>query len=67
MIAREIWRIISQIRASGIATVIVDKNYRAVASIADRAVVLVKGKVVFDDDARKLIGSRETMHEHLGV
>jgi len=67
LIAREIWRIISEIRAGGIATVIVDKNYRAVAGIADRAVVLVKGKIVFDDVAQKLIGSRETMLEHLGV
>jgi len=67
LIAREIWRIISGIRAGGIATVIVDKNYRAVAAIADRAVVLVKGRIVFDDVAQKLIGSRETMLEHLGV
>ena len=67
LIAREIWRIISGIRAGGIATVIVDKNYRAVAAIADRAVVLVKGRIVFDDVAQKLISSRETMLEHLGV
>jgi len=67
LIAREIWRIISEIRASGIATIIVDKNYRAVAGIADRAVVLVKGQVVFDDAAQNLVGSRETMQQHLGV
>jgi len=67
LIAREIWRIVSEIRAGGMATVIVDKNYRAVAGIADRAVVLVKGRVVFEDDASKLIGSRETMQQYLGV
>lgn len=67
LVAREIWRILSGIRASGIATVIVDKNYRAVAAIADRAVVLVKGRIVFDDPAQRLIGSRETMQQHLGV
>jgi branched-chain amino acid transport system ATP-binding protein len=67
LIAREIWHILSEIRASGMATVIVDKNYRAVASIADRVVVLVKGRVVFDDDARMLSGRGETMQQHLGV
>src|SRR5438876_1978341 len=67
LIAREIWRIISEIRKSGIATIIVDKNYRAVAGIADRAVVLVKGKVAFDGAAESLIKSRETMQQHLGV
>ena len=67
LIAREIWRIISEIRTSGIATIIVDKNYRAVARIADRAIVLVKGKIVFDGAAETLIKSRETMQQHLGV
>ena len=67
LIAREIWRIISEIRTSGIATIIVDKNYRAVAAVADRAVVLVKGKIVFDGAAETLIKSRETMQQHLGV
>ena len=47
LIAREIWAIIKTIRASGIATVIVDKNYAAVMALADRCVVLVKGRVVF--------------------
>ncbi len=51
-IAQEIWRIIGEIRAHGIATVIVDKNYRAVTAIADRNVILVKGRVVFEGDSR---------------
>lgn len=67
LVAREIWRIIAEIRASGIATVIVDKNYHAVAAVADRAVVLVKGRVVFDAAAQTLVGDREIMHKHLGV
>ena len=41
LIAREIWHIIKTIRASGLATVIVDKNYAAVMALADRCVVLV--------------------------
>src|SRR5213078_5281764 len=51
MIAHEIWRIIREIRDSGIATVIVDKNYAAVTAITDRNVILVKGRVVFDGDS----------------
>ena len=47
LIAREIWRIVREVRASGIATVIVDKNQRAVTSISDRSVILVKGAIVF--------------------
>ena len=52
LIAREIWRIVGEIRAHGIATLIVDKNYRAVTAITDRNVILVKGRVVFEGDSR---------------
>ena len=46
LIVVEIWRIIGEIRATGISTLIVDRNYRAVLAHTDRAVVLEKGLVV---------------------
>jgi branched-chain amino acid transport system ATP-binding protein len=67
LIAREIWRIVGEIRSGGIATVIVDKNHAAVTAITDRAVVLVKGQVVFDGDSEALRHSPELIHKHLGV
>jgi len=67
LVAREIWRVIREIRAGGIAAVIVDKNYRAVTAIADRAVVLVKGRTVFDGAAVSLAADPETLRQHLGV
>jgi branched-chain amino acid transport system ATP-binding protein len=66
-IAREIWRIIGEIRANGIATLIVDKNYAAVTAIANRNVILVKGRVVFDGDGKALLGDPEFLQQHLGV
>jgi branched-chain amino acid transport system ATP-binding protein len=66
-IAREIWNILGDIRAHGIATLIVDKNYRSVTAIADRNVILVKGRAVFEGDSRKLLAQPETLHRHLGV
>ena len=67
LIAREIWNIIKTIRASGIATVIVDKNYAAVMALANRSVVLVKGRVVFAGDSSELSENQELMHRFLGV
>ena len=67
LIAREIWSIIKTIRASGIATVIVDKNYAAVMMLADRSVVLVKGRVVFAGDSSELSENPDLMHRFLGV
>jgi branched-chain amino acid transport system ATP-binding protein len=66
-IAREIWNIVRDIRSHGIATLIVDKNYAAVTAIADRNVILVKGRVVFDGDSRSLLAQPELLHAHLGV
>ncbi|HEX6842345.1 MAG TPA: ABC transporter ATP-binding protein [Stellaceae bacterium] len=67
LVARELWSIIGRIRMAGIATVIVDKNFAAVAAIADRATVLVKGRVAFAGTAAELKASPEILHRHLGV
>jgi branched-chain amino acid transport system ATP-binding protein len=45
MIVAEIWKVIGEIRASAIATLIVDRDYRKVLARADRTVVLQKGQV----------------------
>src|SRR6187397_1563141 len=45
LIVAEIWRVIAEIRGTGIATLIVDRNARAVLAHTDRAVVLEKGLV----------------------
>src|SRR6202158_3915845 len=61
------WQIIDGIRARGIATLIVDKNYRAVTAIADRNVILVKGRVVFEGDSATLKAQPDVLQRHLGV
>jgi branched-chain amino acid transport system ATP-binding protein len=66
-IAREIWRIIGEIRAQGVATLIVDKNYAAVTAIANRNIILVKGRVVFEGDGTTLKAQPDVLHRHLGV
>ncbi|HLJ19595.1 MAG TPA: ABC transporter ATP-binding protein [Stellaceae bacterium] len=67
LIAREIWAILREIRASGMAAVIVDKNHAAVTAIADRAVILVKGRAVFAAPAAELRAAPEILRKHLGV
>ena len=66
-IARDIWAIIGTIRASGIATIIVDKNFAAVSKHSDRSVILVKGRVVFDDSSESLRRQDELRLKYLGV
>ena len=67
LIAMEIWRIVKEIRRTGIATVIVDKNHGAVTSICDRAMILVKGEVVFSGSSDDIRSNPELIQKHLGV
>jgi branched-chain amino acid transport system ATP-binding protein len=51
LIVADIWNVIGDIRSSGIATLIVDRDYRRVLARCDRAVVLQKGQVVLQGSA----------------
>jgi len=67
LIAREIWRICSVIKESGISSIIVDKNWKHVTKITDRNVILVKGEVVFEGSSELIQSQPEIMAQHLGV
>ena len=67
LIAKEIWRIVREIRESGIATVIVDKNYAHVTALTDRNVVLVKGQVAYECDSATARADPAALHAYLGV
>lgn len=67
LIAKEIWRICSVIRASGISSIIVDKNWKHVTQITDRNVILVKGQTVFVGSSHQLHAQPEILAQHLGV
>lgn len=66
LIVAEIWRVIVEIRASGIATLIVDRDYRKVLARADRALVLQKGQVVLQGRADEVADS-PALSGYLGV
>lgn len=66
LIVAEIWRVIGEIRQSGIATLIVDRDYRKVLAHADRALVLQKGQVVLQGSAQEVSAS-DALAGFLGV
>jgi len=55
LIVQEVWRLVAEIRAAGIATLIVDRDYRHVAERSDRLVVLQKGTVALTGPSRELL------------
>jgi branched-chain amino acid transport system ATP-binding protein len=67
LVVAEIWRVIGDIRATGIATLIVDRNYRAVLAHTDRAMVLEKGQIVLAGDSPALAADTGALARWLGV
>ena len=67
LIARDIWRTIRTVREAGMAMVIVDKNFAMLSELADRCVVLVKGRKVFDAAPGVLAAEPGLRERYLGV
>ena len=66
LIVAEIWRVIGTIREDGIATLIVDRDYRKVLAQSDRALVLQKGQMVLAGTSAELRDSPQ-LASYLGV
>ena len=67
LIVAEIWRVIGQIRASGISTLIVDRDYRKVLAHTDRAAVMEKGRIVLAGASDTLAADTAALAQYLGV
>jgi len=67
LVVAEIWRTVAAIRATGIATLVVDRNARAVLAHTDRAIVLEKGQIVLEGDSADIGANAEALTRYLGV
>ena len=67
LVRTEIYRAIEELKASGLAILIIDKDLRALTRIADRHYVLEKGRVVWSGVSAELAANRELQHRYLGV
>jgi branched-chain amino acid transport system ATP-binding protein len=67
IIVQEIEKTLSLIKEQGITTVIVEQNAVAALKLADRAVILDTGKVVFDGTAQEVLDNEKLRHEYLAI
>lgn len=67
LIVAEIWRVIEAIRQSGMATLIVDRDWRRVLHHTERALVMEKGQIVLAGDSASLLADPHALSERLGV
>lgn len=67
LIRDEIWKTIRLVRDSGITTLVVDKTVSEVTAVAERVVVLVKGRFEFEGTPKDLLADADRVHLLLGV
>jgi branched-chain amino acid transport system ATP-binding protein len=67
LVVAEIWRVIAQIRATGISTLIVDRDWRKVLGHTDQAVVMEKGRIVLASDSAAMLAEPAPVAALLGV
>lgn len=67
LVVAEIWRVIGDIRATGIATLIVDRDWRRVLAHTDLAVVMEKGRIVLASSSAELSAAPDELAGWLGV
>jgi branched-chain amino acid transport system ATP-binding protein len=66
-IVSEIESIVSEIRELGLTTIIVEQNAVAALELADRAVIMDMGQVVFAGSARAVLDDRELRETYLAI
>ena len=67
VIVQEIASIVESIKKQGITTIIVEQNAVAALKLADRAIILDMGQVVFDGTAQEVLHNEELRHEYLAI
>jgi branched-chain amino acid transport system ATP-binding protein len=63
----EIEKMLEQIKSLGMTTIIVEQNAVAALHLADRALILDMGKVLFDGSAQEVLDNEDLRHEYLAI
>jgi branched-chain amino acid transport system ATP-binding protein len=67
VIVRDIEKILEEIKTLGFTTIIVEQNAIAALHLADRAIILDMGEIVFDGSAREVIDDKHLRHQYLAL
>jgi len=67
VIVQEIERILQEVKEAGITTIIVEQNAIAALKLADSAIILDTGEIVFRGSAQEVLDNEELRHEYLAL
>ena len=67
VIVQEIERILQGVRELGITTIIVEQNAVAALKLADKAIILDTGNIVFEGTAKEVLDNEDLRNEYLAI
>jgi branched-chain amino acid transport system ATP-binding protein len=67
VIVQEIEKIVANIKELGITTILVEQNAVAALHLADRAVILDMGQIVFDGSAQEVLDDEDLRQKYLAI
>jgi branched-chain amino acid transport system ATP-binding protein len=67
IIRQEIWKVLRKLKDGGQSILIVDKNVKVLARLADRHYVLERGRVRWSGDSRALQKDYEVVRRYVGL
>jgi branched-chain amino acid transport system ATP-binding protein len=67
LVRREIWSCLRLLKQSGLAILVIDKYVRALLELADRHVIIERGRVQWQGSSAELASQRELWQRYLGV
>jgi len=67
VIVQEIEKTLEEIKSHGMTTVIVEQNAIAALHLADRAIILEGGEVVYDGTAQEVLDNKDLRQEYLAI
>ena len=67
LVREEIWKCLARLRAEGQPLLVIDKYVERLVRLADRHVILERGRVAWRGTSAELDANRELWHRYLGV
>jgi branched-chain amino acid transport system ATP-binding protein len=67
LVRAEIWRVLAALKESGLAILVIDKDLQALLRLADRHVMIEKGRVVWTGTSQALAADATAQQRWLGV
>ena len=67
LIRRDIWNCLARLKTTGLSILVIDKNVGALMRVADRHVIIERGRVVWEGASSPLAAATDVQHRYLGV